>query len=137
MAFTDGLAVRVKVDAANVLHATESSMSFNRDTREIVTKDTATGTDQYRSIKLGKKSAEFSVSALQSDEAGDLYATLLAAINAGTMVEVDFGTTASGDTVVTVDCYITNLEANAPAEGEFSYDLTFTTTGDFTISTNA
>ena len=133
MSFTDGLAVRAKIDDANILHATESSFSLSRDTREIVTKDTQSGSNQYRTLKLGKRGYEFSVSALQSDEAGDMYATLLAAADSGTLVEVDFGTGEAGDTVITVNCYITNFEGSAPAEGEYSYDVTFTSTGAITI----
>ena len=137
MAFKDGLLVRLQVDAANVLHATDSSFSFSRDTREIVTKDTVNGSNQYRTLKLGKRGYEFNVSALQSSDAGDMYATLLGAADAGTVVAVEFGGAVVGETIITVNCYITSFDGNAPSEGEFNYDCVFTSTGDITISTVA
>jgi hypothetical protein len=137
MAFNDGFDVRVQMDDANFLHAQSGSMSLDRDTREIVTKDTVTGGNQYRRLKLGKKGGEFTVSCLvdEADNA-DLYNTAIVAWNAGTQVSVDFGRHGnSGSTIVTVDCFITNVQSDAEAEGEHAYNVTLSTTGDFTIST--
>jgi|SRR6056297_75053 len=124
--------LRVKVDGNAIARANDASISFTHDTRDITTKDSG----GYRELLEGLRSAEASTSGLYAYDDTNGGDSLFADLKGRNQVEIEFTTDETGDTVYTVDAYITSLELNSSGqEDNAGYSASFACTGEFTSST--
>lgn len=138
--FIDGSVLRLSLSQDSgvtfdiLLHAQSGSISFSRDTSEIVTKDVGGGTGWAESF--GKqKSGTLTCNGLL------FYATTTGEINgpdlfdvfaAGTIMQFEWTTGVSGDPVYSGDCRCDSYTENADANTEAGFDASFSIQGAVT-----
>ena len=139
MAKFNGTSILVTVDGNPVAESQECSIEFSHATADASTKDSA-GWAEFISAQRG---GTINVSALV-DYAADTDANATGFFDLFTEGIVNrteftlvYGTTASGETIFTVDAYLTSLSQNAPMEDVVSYAATFQLTGAPATSANA
>lgn len=109
----NGKLLRFKFDDKKVLHATSCKLSFSTKLEEIATKDTE-GTVSSPSNYSWSGSTEALVANLPSGDTDHVtYDLLLDAQLAGTEIDVEFTTDATGDFIYTGKAYIENSDITA------------------------
>lgn len=138
MAKFNGTSILVTVDGDAIAEAQEHSIEVSHNLADASTKDSA-GWAEFISAQRG---ATINVSALV-DYAADTDASSTGFFDLFTEGIVNrteftlvFGTTASGNTIMTAQAYLTSLSQNAPSEDVVSYSASFQITGAITTSTN-
>ena len=139
MAKINGTSILVTVDGNAIAEAQEHSIEFSHNLADASTKDSA-GWAEFISAQRG---GTINVSALV-DYAADADASATGFFDLFTEGIVNrteftlvFGTAVSGDTIFTVDAFLTSLSQNAPMEDVVSYSATFQLTGAPATSANA
>lgn len=110
-------------------HCTTHSMSIERATREISSKDTG----NWEEHEYGKGSGSFEFSALMvfdyttATEAG--FFDLVDGLIAGTKYTIKYGTVADGDYHIEAEVLITSIKSDAPDKENATYSGTFKMSG--------
>lgn len=126
----NGKLLRLYMDGTAIANATESSISFSKDTRDASNKDTA----GWKVTLSGLKSASVSTSAL-SVLTGDVGRDqLFAAFVADEAVTLRFSTDVTGEKEFTGDFILTSLEENAPNEDNVTLSASFESAGAVALS---
>lgn len=111
--------------------ATECSLSFSREMRELAHKDV---TGNWIEKAPGAMSGSGSTSGLYA-ESNNAAESLFTKMNAGTALTLTFTTDVTGDQVWTGTAYITSLELNAPDNENVTYSVSFEFSGAVVMST--
>ena len=106
-------------------HATECSISFNEDARDITTKDSS----GYRELLEGLRSFTMSSSHLHAEDDANNIDDLMTAWTNRTPVFCLFSTEQSGDKRWNCECRISSLEISASTEDNVTYSVSFEGTG--------
>lgn len=119
--------------AVAIAYATECSISWTAEMRELAHKDTTGDGGGWVEKAPGQKSATGSTSLLYSEETNS-FATLYAKFTAGTALAVTFTTGESGDSVYSGEAFITSMEINAPNNENVTASISFEFNGEVTLS---
>jgi hypothetical protein len=142
ISYVKGHNLRVYAGTVAVGNATSCTLKITVDTKEISDKDVDPGavTPSAVAIILGKTRANMTVSGfvVESNDgtivkAGG-YRTHLNNILAGSKLTWKFTTDVTGDTVVSMDGYISDFGANAEDGSEGTYNIDVKSTGPITSS---
>jgi TP901-1 family phage major tail protein len=114
--------------------ATECTISFAAEMRELAHKDTVGDGGGFREVAPGQKSGSGSTSGLYA-ESDNAAATLFTAWEAGTALTITFATETTGDKIWSGTAYITSLEINAPNNENVTYSVSFDFSGAITMGT--
>ena len=127
----NGKLLRLYMNGTAITNATESSISFSKDTRDASNKDTA----GWKVTLSGLKSASVSTSAL-SVLTGDVGRDqLFAAFESDSTVTLRFSTDNTGEKEFTGPFILTSLEENAPNEDNVTLSASFESAGAVTLVT--
>jgi len=135
--FIDGSLLRLTLsdDAGvtknKIFHVQETSFSLSRDTENIVTKDTGSGSKWAESIAK-TKSAQFTANGLLRYDEGASYANISDLYDwfAGDItLTFEFTTGVSGDPIWSGSLRLDNLDIGTVADTESTFDLTATIIG--------
>lgn len=129
----NGKLIRVYVDDVAVAHATESSISLTKDTRDASSKDTA----GWKCNLSGLRSASISSSALLVLNGNVGRDQLFAAFNGDATVAIRWSTNVSGEKEFAGDFIVTSLEESAPNEDNATLSANFESAGAVTLNTIA
>jgi TP901-1 family phage major tail protein len=110
---------------ALVAHATECSISFSEDPRDITTKDSG----GYRELLEGLRSFSISSSHLHAEDDTTNIDDLFTAWTSRVPVFVLFTTNNAGDKQWNCKCRVTSIEVNAGTEDNVTYSVSFEGTG--------
>lgn len=129
----NGHYLRIYVDGTAVAKATECSIEWTAEMKELSTahKDAVAG--GWREITPGQKSGNCSTNGLYSEETNS-FASLWEKYNDGTKVAIQFKTGESGDTVWYADGYINSMSLNAPDNENVTYSISIDFTGESVMS---
>lgn len=111
--------------------ATDCTLSFSREMRELAHKDV---TGNWNEKAPGAMSGTGSTSGLYSEDA-NAAESLFTKMNAGTALTLTFTTEVTGDQVWTGTAYISSLEINAPDNENVTYSCSFEFSGAVLMST--
>lgn len=125
----NGHNVRWFVAGTAIAKATTCSISFSAETRESSHKD---NTGSWAVNASGKKSFTGSCDALMAE--GESFETLWAALDAGTVLTMEYSTDVAGDYEFSCTMICTGLDMNADNDEDVTYSATFTGTGQPTRS---
>lgn len=140
--YVKGHNLRVYAGTVAVGNATSCTLKITVDTKEISDKDTDPGAIAPSAVEiiLGKTRANMTVSGfvVESNDgtvvkAGG-YRTHLINTLAGTKLTWKYTTDVTGDTVVTMDGYISDFGSNAEDGSEGTYNIDVKSTGPITSS---
>lgn len=123
----------LKIEDTTLGHTTSCTMSFSSDLPEATTKDSS----GFQEVIAGVKSGEISFDGLVAYDDSANAIELADYLLAGTQVTAVFGTAVSGDSVYTVEGFLSSVEMSAEMESPVSYSGSITTTGSIVKSTNA
>lgn len=123
----------LKIEDTALGHTTSCTMSFSSDLPEATTKDSS----GFQEVIAGVKSGEISFDGLVAYDDSANAIELADYLLAGTQVTAVFGTAVSGDSVYTVEGFLSSVEMSAEMESPVSYSGSITTTGSIVKSTNA
>ncbi len=115
-----------------VTHSTSASISFSMETRDATTK----GSDGYKEVLEGLRSLTIDCEAMTALDAAFGYEEMYALWNNRTLFNLEFGTTATGDTVYQVKGYLTSLSVSSGVEDSSTFSASFECTGTVTTATN-
>ena len=136
MAIQNSTTVLVLVGGTAVAHSQDATISMNRETVDISTKDTGL----WSAFMTGQLNATVSVNGLYEMGSLDpLWAAMTAAQGSGSeIVTVMFGNAVSGDETYSASGMVTGLEIGSPGvEGAMTYNASFQLTGAVTKVDNA
>jgi len=126
----NGKLLRFKFDDKFFLHATSCKLDFTTKLEEIATKDT-NGTISIPSNYTWNGSTEALMSNLPSGDTTHVtFDTILAAKLAGTEIDVEFTTDATGDIIYTGKAYIENASITANVGESVKVSIGFKGNGD-------
>ena len=128
----NGKNLRLYIDGVAIAHATESSISFSKDTRDASSKDTA----GWKCTLSGLRSASISTSALAVLTANVGIDQLFAAFASDATVAVRFTTDVAGENQFTGDFVLTSLEVNSPNEENVTLSASLESAGEVTQIVN-
>ncbi len=134
MAFYEGSKMRLKIGTQEVFHETDATLSFNREFKEIASKDT----DGVESSP-GKKSWSVSSSAYAINTNGlkkDLKA-IADASNSGELVSVQFTDGKKGNIVFSGKAYIESYSVKATNDETVTFDYSLKGNGKLETGVNA
>lgn len=136
MAIANSTTVMVLVDGTAVAHSLDATISMNRESVDISTKDTGL----WSAFMTGQISATVSVNGLyemSNASIASLWTAFTAAQGSGNeVVTVLFGNATSGDEFFSADGIVTALEIGSPGvEGAMTYNASFQLTGTVTTGT--
>ncbi len=126
---------RIILDAEEVFHEIDASLTWNLETKERETKDTV-GVE----LRPGKIDWSISAGGVMTKETTSTELTfdaLYAKFIAKALVAVEFNTPGSGDKYYTGNAYITSLEFTSNVNEDPTYSMTLDGSGDTTEATNA
>lgn len=129
----NGTNLILKIEDTALGHTTSCTMSFSSDLPEATTKDSS----GFQEVIAGVKSGEISFDGLVAYDDSANAIELADYLLAGTQVTAVFGTAVSGDSVYTVEGFLSSVEMSAEMESPVSYSGSITTTGSIVKSTNA
>jgi predicted secreted protein len=129
----NGTNLILKIEDTALGHTTSCTMSFNADLPEATTKDSS----GFQEVIAGVKSGEISFDGLVAYDDSANAIELADYLLAGTQVTAIFGTAVSGDSVYTVEGFLSSVEMSAEMESPVSYSGSITTTGSIVKSTNS
>jgi TP901-1 family phage major tail protein len=129
----NGHYLRFYMDSVAVAYATDCTISFSAEMRELAHKDTAGDGGGWVEKAAGQKSATGSTSLLYSEETNS-FATLFASFKDGEPIDVTFTTSESGDSVFAGEAFITSMEINAPNNENVTASISFEFNGEVTLS---
>jgi hypothetical protein len=143
--YVKGHNLRVYAGTVAVGNATSCTLKITVDTKEISDKDTDPGAIAPSAVEiiLGKTRANMTVSGfvVESNDGTTPktggYKTHLTNTLAGTKLTWKFTTDVTGDTVVTMEGYISDFGSNAEDGSEATYNIDVKSTGPITASTKA
>jgi len=113
-------------------HATSANITFNMETREATTKDSA----GYTEVLEGLRSVTIDTEAMTALDATFGYEELFALWEDRTLFNLEFGTAATGDTVYQVKGYLTSLAVSSGVEDSSTFSASFECTGQVTTAVN-
>lgn len=128
----NGTNLILKIEDTALGHTTSCTMSFSSDLPEATTKDSS----GFQEVIAGVKSGEISFDGLVAYDDSANAIELADYLLAGTQVTAVFGTAVSGDSVYTVEGFLSSVEMSAEMESPVSYSGSITTTGSIVKSTN-
>lgn len=128
----DGHNLRWFIDGTAIAKATSCSISFSADTRESTHKDT---TGSWTTNKLGKRSFTGSCEAYLAE--GEQIETLFSALDAGTVLDMEYTTGVLGDKYWDCQVVVTGIEVTSDNDEDVTFSATFTGTGQPTRATEA
>lgn len=108
--------------------ATNCSITFNRDMRDVSNKDSA----GWKAMLTGQKNWQISCEGLYNPSSTNGYIALYNAWLAGTLLTLTFGASINSspqDYYWVGTAYITSLQQQAPNEGNVTWSVTFQGTG--------
>jgi predicted secreted protein len=106
---------------------------MSQDLSDATTKDSG----GYAESIPGLRSFEISFDGLVDYTDAQNVAEFLEHINSRDKLDFTFGTAATGDQLITGECYVANIDVSGEAEGVVTYSGTLTGTGTPVFSTNA
>lgn len=123
----NGTLLRIYLDGTAIAYATECRLSFTREFREVLTKDSP-GSGWAESYP-GRKSGEMSTSVLYADT-GDANtnvkpSALFDALDNGTPLILRYTTDVAGDTFYQVSGYCANWDNTSVVEDNVALDVSF------------
>jgi hypothetical protein len=127
----DGTLVTLKIGASAIAHGTALNEDGTMGTRNITTKDTASGTE----YKATRTDATVSFEGMIAFDAVTGYSTVRTAYEAGTENALSWGTFVSGDPEYSASGIITSLSSQYPLDDNAAFDVTFQITGAITTGT--
>tara|TARA_R110000744_G_scaffold4042_3_gene14933 strand:+ start:6546 stop:6974 length:429 start_codon:yes stop_codon:yes gene_type:complete len=134
----NGTDLVVSVDVAGgttfvpITYSTTANISFSMETREATTKDSA----GYQEVLEGLRSVTIDAEAMTALDATFGFEGLFALWTGRTQVNLEFGTTETGDQVYQVKAYMTSLAVSSGVEDSSTYSISFECTGAVTLATN-
>jgi TP901-1 family phage major tail protein len=111
--------------------ATDCTLSFSREMRELAHKDV---TGNWNEKSPGAMTGTGSASGLYA-ESNNAAESLFTKMNAGTALTLTFTTDVTGDQVWTGTAYLSSLELNAPDNENVTYSVSFEFSGAVVMST--
>ena len=129
----NGTNLILSVEGTNLGHTTSCSLTLSTDLPEATTKDSS----GFQEVIAGVKSGEISFDGLVAYDDSANAIELADYLLAGTQVTAIFGTAVSGDSVYTVEGFLSSVEMSAEMESPVSYSGSITTTGSIVKSTNS
>lgn len=118
---------------ANIGHTTSCSLSLSVDLPEATTKDSSGFQEVIAGVKSGEISFDGLVDYTDSQNAAELAEFLIDR----TKIYFEFGTSTSGDQLISGAGYLSSLEVSAEMESPVSYSGSITITGTISYSTVA
>jgi TP901-1 family phage major tail protein len=131
---TNGHYMRFFDGGTSLGFATECSISFATEMRELAHKDTTGDGGGWVEKAPGQKSGSGSTSGLYA-ESDNAAAALFTKMAAGTALVLTFATETTGDKIWSGTAYITSLEINAPNNDNVTYSVSFEFTGAVEMDT--
>lgn len=116
---------------ANIGHTTSCSLSLSVDLPEATTKDSSGFQEVIAGVKSGEISFDGLVDYTDSQNAAELAEFLIDR----TKIYFEFGTSTSGDQLISGAGYLSSLEVSAEMESPVSYSGSITITGTISYST--
>ncbi len=129
----DGTLVTLQIGGAAIAHGTSLNEDGTMGTRNITTKDTASGTE----YKATRTDGTLAFEAMIAFDAVTGYPTLRTAYEAGTENALIWGTAVVGDPEYSATAIITSLSSQYPLDDNAAFDVTFQITGAVTTGTTA
>ena len=131
---TNGHYMRFFNSGTSLGYATECSLNFAAEMRELAHKDTVGDGGGWVEKAPGQKSATGSTSGLYA-ESDNAAATLFSAYEDGTALTLTFCTETTGDKIWSGSAFITSLEVNATNNENVTYSCSFEFSGAVTMAT--
>ena len=131
---TNGHYMRFFNDGVSLGYATECTLSFAVEMRELAHKDTEGDGGGWVEKAPGQKSGTGSTSGLYAED-DNAAAALFEALEDGTALELTFCTETTGDKVWSGTAYLTSLEISAPNNENTTYSASFEFSGAVTMAT--
>ena len=128
----NGTNLLLKIEGTTVGHTTSCSLSLSMDPPEATTKDSAGFSEYIGGVKGGEISFEGLIAYDDSFNAIQAADNLLNR----TQLTCVFGTTESGDAIVTAEAFLTSVERSGEMEAATTYSGSLIITGAITKSTN-
>ena len=116
-----------------ITFSTSASISFNMETREASNKDS----QGFKQSLEGQQSLTIDAEALVALDGTLNFEELYALWNARRLMNLEFGTATSGDTVYQVKGYMTSLSVSSGVEDSSTFSASFECTGSVTTATNS
>jgi TP901-1 family phage major tail protein len=131
---TNGHYMRFFNNGTSLGYATECSISFSAEMRELAHKDTVGDGGGWVEKAPGQKSATGSTSGLYA-ESDNAASALFTAYKDGTALDITFTTEETGDKVWAGEAFITSLEINAANNENVTYSCSWEFNGEVTMAT--
>ena len=128
----DGHDLRWFINGTAIAQALSCNISFSVDTRESTNKDS---TGSWTVNKAGRRSFSGTCEAHLAE--GESMETLWAALDAGTVLDLEFTTGVTGDKFFDCQAIVTGLEVTAENDEDVTFNVSFTGTGQPTRATEA
>lgn len=133
MALINGTNLVIKVGGVPILKATTASLELSVDMPDATTKDSAGWAEFFAGVRSWTLSSDglidYATSAnVETDE-------LVAMLIARSTVSVSFGTSTSGDMLLSGNAYVSSISQTADMESPSGFSVSFQGTGALTQST--
>jgi TP901-1 family phage major tail protein len=131
---TNGHYMRFFINGVSLGKATECSISFSAEMRELAHKDTTGDGGGWVEKAPGQKSGSGSTSGLYAED-DNAAAVLFEAFKNGDPLDITYTTEETGDKLWAGEAFITSLEINAPNNENVSYSCSWEFNGEVTMET--